>query len=400
MYQKQLEEYPVIEITERLILSIQQYYKQSGCKGFVIGMSGGLDCSVVTALCAKANVPILAVSMPFEADKSKQRVAGINHGKLLCQRFSVPFKIVEITSAVQSIYERSDLEFSKENDFVIADTNRRTLSRANVLPRVRMTTLYYIAQMMGRLVIGTGNLSEITMGYFTKWGDGGSDFNPVKKITKSEMFLIAKHLNVPEEIINKKPSADLWDEQSDEQEMGATYFEIDSYIRTNTASEHVKELVKRARKRSAHKMKFDLLADQLDIFESEDTKSIVYRDSLSIRNAVFVQEQHIPLELELEFEEESKYFTLYLNHLAIACARVRELDGEIKIERFAVLPHYRRKGYGRLLVEHIVNKYQDYKIILSSQQQSLPFYLACQFVQTSEVFMEVDIPHVKMEYQK
>lgn len=243
------------EITE----NIYNFYKSTGSSGFVIGMSGGLDCALVGALVAKANVPIIAITMPFEADKSAQRLKGIEHAKELCEAFSIPLYTIDITKAVNEIYQQLDesikLEFVNEK-----------LAKANVLPRVRMTNLYLLAQLTNRLVIGTGNLSEIVMGYFTKWGDGGYDYNPIKHLTKTEAYILAKEIGVPNNIINKTPSADLWDNQSDETEMGISYKDLDTFILTGEGSEKTKELVKRSLKRNKHKYFFNLI-EQLEKYE-------------------------------------------------------------------------------------------------------------------------------------
>ncbi|HPW53915.1 MAG TPA: NAD(+) synthase [Erysipelotrichaceae bacterium] len=239
--------------------NIYHFYQSTGSKGFVIGMSGGLDCALVGALVARAGVPIIAVTMPFEAAESLQRSKGLKHAKELCEAFNIPLYTVDITEAVNSIYQQ--LYENIELDFV----NER-LAKANVLPRVRMTNLYLLAQLTNRLVIGTGNLSEITMGYFTKWGDGGYDYNPIRHLTKSEAYVLARRIGVPASIINKKPSADLWDDQSDETEMGISYADLDSYILTGKGSDKTKELVKRALKRNKHKYYFNLI-EQLEKYE-------------------------------------------------------------------------------------------------------------------------------------
>ncbi len=239
--------------------NIYSFYQSTGSNGFVIGMSGGLDCALVGALVSKANVPIIAVTMPFEADKSIQRVKGIEHAKELCEAFNIPLYTVDISKAANSIYQQ--MEESIELEFV----NER-LAKTNVLPRVRMTNLYLLAQLTNRFVIGTGNLSEIVMGYFTKWGDGGYDYNPIKHLTKSEAYILARKIGVPLSIIKKTPSADLWDDQSDETEMGISYKDLDTFILTGKGSEETKALIKRSLKRNRHKYYFNLI-EQLEKYD-------------------------------------------------------------------------------------------------------------------------------------
>lgn len=243
-FDKHLKEFEKdIEIhTSDIVNNIKEFHKSTNMNGFVIGMSGGLDCAVVGALCSIAEVPILALTIPYEPDKSAQRKTGISHAKELCDKFNIPLYTVDITDTVNGIYANGF------NSLGISE-----MSKANVLPRVRMTHLYYAAQNTGRLVIGTGNLSEIVMGYFTKWGDGAFDFNPVKHLTKTEMYILAKHIGVPESIINKAPSADLWDNQTDENEMGIGYWDLDRYILTGEGSEEIRSRVNNAFKKNRHK---------------------------------------------------------------------------------------------------------------------------------------------------
>ncbi len=239
--------------------NIYRFYQSTGSKGFVIGMSGGLDCALVGALTAKANVPIMAVTMPFEVDKSVQRRKGLDHAKELCEAFNIPLYTVDISKAVNDIYQQ--LEKSIKLDF----SNER-LAKANVLPRVRMTNLYLLAQLTDRLVIGTGNLSEIVMGHFTKWGDGGYDYNPIKHLTKSEAYILARKIGVPLSIVEKIPSADLWDNQSDEDEMGINYNDLDTFILTGKGDEKIKAHIERSLKRNKHKYYFNLI-EQLEKYE-------------------------------------------------------------------------------------------------------------------------------------
>ena len=112
------------------------------------------------------------------------------------------------------------------------------------------------------LVIGTGNLSERTVGYFTKWGDGANDLNPIANLTKGEVYILAKYLQVPDSIINKKPSADLWNGQTDEEELGITYEQIDKFILTGTSGNNeIDNKIRNVNKKNMHKLR------QIPIFE-------------------------------------------------------------------------------------------------------------------------------------
>lgn len=127
------------------------------------------------------------------------------------------------------------------------------LSKSNIKPRLRMITLYSIGQHKGYLVTGTGNKSEVTMGYFTKWGDGAYDFNPIADLTAGEVISMGKALGVPDEILEKKPSAGLWAGQTDEEEMGITYATIDKYILHGEGSVEDIEKIENAYRRTQHK---------------------------------------------------------------------------------------------------------------------------------------------------
>ena len=124
---------------------------------------------------------------------------------------------------------------------------------ANIAPRLRMITLYTVAASENRLVAGTGNASEYYMGYFTKWGDGAYDLNPIADLTATEVFEFLRYLKAPEAVITKAPSAGLFEGQTDEEDMGVTYAAIDRYIQTGEAEEKDKAIIDRYHSRSEHK---------------------------------------------------------------------------------------------------------------------------------------------------
>ena len=218
---------------------IKEHIKNSGTNGVVLGMSGGVDCSTVSALCAKNGINVHLVLMPYGDNMEKTK--NYNDAMELISKFNISHHIFDIKPAVDSL----EIKDSENN-----------LAKANIRPRVRMTYLYEYAQINNLLVIGTGNLSERTVGYFTKWGDGANDLNPVGMITKKEIYILAKHLGVPDSIINKKPSADLWEGQTDEQELGISYSQIDEYILNGTCGEEkIDEIIKQKQDRTEHKLK-------------------------------------------------------------------------------------------------------------------------------------------------
>ena len=212
-------------------------------KGAILGMSGGIDCCVVARLLQEADVPVLLVKMPY--GKSMEFAGDNADADIFISKFNFKSMTLDITEEV-------DLMVNKIKNQNIELTE---MARANIMPRVRMINLYAIGQTYDYRVVGTGNLSEITMGYFTKWGDGGSDFNPLAGFTKTEVRVMARYLGIPENIIVKAPSANLWENQTDEDEMGMTYAVLDRYILTGEGSEDVMDKVERTKKMVAHKNK-------------------------------------------------------------------------------------------------------------------------------------------------
>ena len=196
---------------------ISEKVAQANRKGVVLGMSGGLDCSVVARLCQLADADAHLVLMPYGNDMKVTK--SYEHSIELIEKFNFSYHVFDIKAAVDAL----------------TIPNSSELSRANIRPRVRMAYLYQFAQLNNRLVIGTSNLSERTVGYFTKWGDGACDLNPIAMLTKQEVYALAKYLEVPPCIINKKPSAGLWEGQTDEDELGMTYEQIDAFITGGTS---------------------------------------------------------------------------------------------------------------------------------------------------------------------
>mgnify|MGYP005893457521 CR=1 FL=1 len=139
-----------------------------------------------------------------------------------------------------------------------AVTTLNQMATSNIAPRLRMLTLYTIGAAEGRLVAGTGNRSEAYMGYFTKWGDGAYDFNPIADLTVTEVYAFLSWLHAPENIIRKAPSAGLFEGQTDEDEMGVTYAAIDKFLFTGEASETDKKIIDRYHKASEHKRRMPL----------------------------------------------------------------------------------------------------------------------------------------------
>jgi len=189
-------------------------------EGVVFGLSGGIDSAVVAALSIKVFPKnTLAIIMPcynLETDT--------DDAMDLINKFNVSYKIIDLSKIYDSfIYLLKDKEKEKEESFKLAD--------ANVKPRLRMITLYYFANKLNYLVMGTGNKSELMIGYFTKYGDGGADILPLGNLLKNQVKELAEYLGIPKKIINKPPSAGLWAGQTDEEEIGINYNQLDKYLK-------------------------------------------------------------------------------------------------------------------------------------------------------------------------
>jgi NAD+ synthase len=228
--------------TENRVKYIQDKLKESNAKGIILGNSGGKDSALVLILCKLACENTIGVIMPCSSKR--------NYGEdcedaiKLAKQFDIETRVVDLTEAKKALVEA-----------IGKATEISALADSNINPRLRMTTLYTIAQSENLLVAGTGNRSEIYMGYFTKWGDGGYDFNPIGDLTATEVVEYLKYFNAPENIITKAPSAGLYEGQTDEQDMGVTYAAIDEYITRGTADERDKEIIDRYHSRSEHKRK-------------------------------------------------------------------------------------------------------------------------------------------------
>ena len=191
-------------------------------KGVVLGLSGGVDCSVVARLCQLSGVKTHLILMPY-GDSMKE---SSKRAMELIEQYGFEYHIVDIKPVVDTMINNLNMILGDD------DTNHQNynLATINLRPRVRMATLYAYAQAKGYFVVGTSNLSEYVTGYFTKFGDNAYDINPIGNFTKKEVYILAKYLKLPTSIISAKPSAELWEGQTDEEELGLKYDDIDRYI--------------------------------------------------------------------------------------------------------------------------------------------------------------------------
>ena len=225
---------------ENAIQWIRQYVKDTKAKGVVIGNSGGKDSAVVLAMAVNAigKENVLAVAMPCFSKNND-----LEDAKLVADTFGVKLLKVEL--------DNSYTEMEKEINLNLGEALSKE-AIINMKPRLRMTTLYAIAQTLGYLVIGTGNLCEAMVGYTTKWGDNSSDFNPIGNFTVEEVLEIGRILGVPNEILQKSPSDGLGG-QTDEEKMGITYQQIAEMIETGMTEENAKKEIIHRYQNSKHK---------------------------------------------------------------------------------------------------------------------------------------------------
>ncbi len=225
---------------EGRVAYIRAKLAEAHADGIVFGNSGGKDSALVGILCKAACDNTVGVLMPCASRQNYGR--DTDDGMALARQYGIETRTVDLTAVREA--ELSALEG-------VAVLNSMALT--NIAPRLRMTTLYTIAAAENRLVAGTGNRSEIYMGYFTKWGDGASDFNPIADLCATEVFEFLRFLNAPASIVEKAPSAGLFDGQTDEQEMGVTYRAIDDFLLYGRVSEADRAVIDRYHGRSGHK---------------------------------------------------------------------------------------------------------------------------------------------------
>ncbi|MDR1721499.1 MAG: NAD+ synthase [Methanobrevibacter sp.] len=217
-----LVELSSVEVKKYLIDFIKEIAVESKTNSFVVGLSGGIDSTCVTYLLKEAvsNKNIYA----YHLYSSTTPQEDTDHARLIADKFNLNYEEIGIDSITESYLGL--LNQSRDN----YDKFNEKLSEGNLKARIRMSILYYFANQTNSLVAGTGNRSELLIGYFTKFGDGGCDFELIGDIYKTQLRSLAKEWGIPEEIINKPPRAALWENQSDEDEIGMTYELLDQIL--------------------------------------------------------------------------------------------------------------------------------------------------------------------------
>jgi NAD+ synthase len=227
---------------DHIVKWLREQVELSHTEGILVGLSGGIDSSVVACLLKKAFPNnCLGVVLPCKSN-DKDRLDGI----AVAEAIDMEYIEVELTEPHDAIYESVKKALGNK-------AQNRRLTDANLRARLRMSTLYAIGNDIGYLVAGTDNAAELLTGYFTKYGDGGVDILPIARLTKREVFEWAKILGVPQQIIDRKPSAGLWEGQTDEEEMGVTYNAIDDYIEGKHVNDEDKKVIERMNRVTEHK---------------------------------------------------------------------------------------------------------------------------------------------------
>ncbi|GGD05998.1 NAD(+) synthase [Pontibacillus salipaludis] len=225
---------------------IKEKVEEAGANGALVGISGGIDSAVVSSLIKRAfPEQSLGVILPIDQEVEDQEDA-----VTLVEQIGLNYIGINLTTPYQTTHATIREKLKEKGDW---QEERSQLGGANLQARLRMSTLYAVANHYGYLVIGTDNAAEDFTGYFTKYGDGGVDLVPLINLRKEEVRELAEYLEVPDSIIHKKPSAELWEGQSDEDELGVSYDSIDDYLRGESISKKDEERIQQLHKNTQHK---------------------------------------------------------------------------------------------------------------------------------------------------
>ena len=237
------------QLADKLVSWIRDRVADAGGRGTVVGLSGGLDSSVAAVLCRRAfPKDMLAITMPCHSNQED-----LEHAQVLADQFSIPTKTVALDTTYDALLK------VLPDDKVAVEVSR--LAQANLKARLRMLTLYYFANRLNYMVVGSSNRDELILGYFTKYGDGGVDIQPLGNLLKGQVRELARSLGIPQPIIDKPPSAGLWEGQTDEGELGLSYDQIDRYLASGEASAAVKKRLEPMIAASRHKRQAPPVAD-------------------------------------------------------------------------------------------------------------------------------------------
>ncbi len=227
-----------MKYSDYLVTWLQEEVKKANMDGVIVGLSGGVDSSVVAALAKKA-FPNNSLGVYLPINNMGQDLID---AKEVAKAISIETQLVDLTASFEAMKQ--------------AVGTKTKLATANIKPRLRMTTLYALAQEKRYLVLGTDNAAEWILGYFTKYGDGGVDLLPIVHLTKGEVKDMAKELKLPSIVWTKKPTAALWEGQTDEEELGFSYDEVDKYLKGESIDEVILLKIKKQIDITNHKRVF------------------------------------------------------------------------------------------------------------------------------------------------
>ena len=236
-------------LTGQLVSWLREQVQAASSQGVVLGMSGGIDSSVSAVLCQRAfPQSTLGVIMPCHSQPEDEE-----HARAIASKFSILTRAVVLDSAFDTMLKALPHDET--------DQTSTHLAEANLKARLRMLTLYYFANRLNYVVAGSGNRSELAVGYFTKFGDSGVDILPLGNLVKREIKELAQFLDIPQVIIDKPPSAGLWAGQTDESEMGFSYEALDRYLTTGEAPAELKKKIDSRIAANKHKCQTPPLPD-------------------------------------------------------------------------------------------------------------------------------------------
>jgi len=227
--------------TSARVAFIRDLLASAKATGIIFNNSGGKDCALAGILCKLACDDTVGVIMP--CGSSRNYGSDKTDAELLAAQYGIESRVTDLTPAREALAAALGESGAALSGAAVS----------NIAPRLRMTAAYAIAASENRLFAGTGNRSEIYMGYFTKWGDGAYDFNPIADLTVTEVREFLRHLGAPACIIDKAPSAGLFEGQTDEADMGVTYDAIDEFILRGVASDRDRAIIGRYHANTAHK---------------------------------------------------------------------------------------------------------------------------------------------------
>lgn len=227
-------------VINKLVDWLQNYVGNANADGVIFGLSGGIDSAVIAGI-SKLAFPdsCLGLIMPCHSN-----IIDEQHGLVVANALNLKTIKVDLTNTFDTLMESAEIEIENK------------LALANIKPRLRMTTLYFYGQSYNYLVLGSSNKSEFQVGYFTKHADNGADLLPLASFVKGEIIEIAKCLEIPDIIITKPPTAGLWVNQTDEDEMGFSYEVLDHYIKTGEGPEEIIRKIDNMHQTTAHKREY------------------------------------------------------------------------------------------------------------------------------------------------